>query len=58
MTSTALTHLSISYVECDIPGDQTLVEWRRELDAARRAQRRAPRNFRFFPRLPFVWSAS
>jgi len=45
MTSTALNHMSFNYVECDVPGEQTLADWRHELDAARRAQRRARRPF-------------
>jgi hypothetical protein len=43
MNTTALTHLSISYLESDIPEGHTLLQWRRELDAARREQRRPRR---------------
>ena len=43
MNTTALTHLSISYVESDVPEGQTLLQWRREYDAERRAQARARR---------------
>jgi len=54
MTSTALSSsTSFAYIDCDIPDGQTLVEWRLELDAARRAERRARRTFRL-PRLPRV----
>ncbi len=43
MTTTAPAHLTIDYVACDLRDGQTLVEWRRELDAERRAPRRARR---------------
>ena len=42
-TATAPHHLSISYVESDIPEGHTLLQWRRELDAERREQRPARR---------------
>ncbi len=45
MTSTALNYMSFNYVECDVPGEQTLADWRHDLDAARRAQRPARRPF-------------
>ena len=54
MTSTALTHMSFAYIDCDIPQGQTLVDWRDELNAARRAERRARRTFRL-PRLRLGW---
>jgi hypothetical protein len=48
--------MSIAYVESDIPEGQTLVEWRLEQDAARRAERRVrrriPRLLPVVPRLP------
>ena len=50
MTSTAPTQMSFDDVECDVPGEQTLTDWRHELDAARRAGRRARRPF-WLPRL-------
>ena len=50
LTSADLIPTSVAYVESDIPAGQTLVEWRRELDAARRAERRTRRAFRL-PRL-------
>ena len=43
LTSADLTLTSVAYVESDIAGEQTLVEWRLELDAARRAERRVRR---------------
>lgn len=43
ITSTDLALASVAYVESDIPEGQTLVEWRLELDAARRAERRVRR---------------
>lgn len=45
------TSTSFAYVESDIPEGQTLVGWRLDLDAARRAERDARRSFRL-PRLP------
>ena len=35
--------MSFNYIECDVPEGQTLLEWRREIDAARRAERYARR---------------
>jgi hypothetical protein len=56
LTSADLARMSIAYVECDIPEGQTLVEWRLEQDAARRAERRVrrrrPRLLPAVPRLP------
>jgi hypothetical protein len=60
MTSTAplttadLTPTSVAYVDSDIPDGQTLVEWRREFDAAHRAARRARRRTFGLPRLPLL----
>ena len=57
MNTTALTHLSISYVQSDVPEGQTLLQWRREFDAERRAQGRASRRRRSLrSRLRLVWS--
>jgi hypothetical protein len=60
LTSAHLTLTSVAYVESDIPDGQTLVDWRRELDAARRrvdaaqrAERRRRRSFGL-PRLPLL----
>jgi hypothetical protein len=56
MPSTASTSTSFAYIECDIPGEQTLVEWRRDLDAARQAERRVRRPL-IFPRIwPTRWA--
>jgi hypothetical protein len=52
LTSADLAPTSVAYVDSDIPEGQTLVEWRVELDAARRAQRRVPRRTLRVPRLP------
>ncbi|MEA2129657.1 MAG: hypothetical protein QOJ85_2548 [Solirubrobacteraceae bacterium] len=56
LTSADLARMSIAYVESDIPEGQTLVEWRLEQDAARRAERRVrrriPRLLPVVPRLP------
>ncbi|CAA9553070.1 MAG: hypothetical protein AVDCRST_MAG79-2853 [uncultured Thermoleophilia bacterium] len=46
MTSTALPSTCFSSIACDVPERQTLGEWRRDRDAARRAERRARRIFR------------
>ena len=61
LTSADLTPTSVAYVDSDIPDGQTLVEWRRELDAARRqldAARRVERRVRRrsfgLPRLPLL----
>ncbi|MEA2192938.1 MAG: hypothetical protein QOI73_3059 [Solirubrobacteraceae bacterium] len=43
MSSDRQTTLTFNYVECDVPGEQTLADWRHELEAARRAPRRARR---------------
>ena len=43
LTSADLIPTSVAYVDCDIPDGQTLVEWRLERDAARRAERRVRR---------------
>ena len=50
LTSADLAPTSVAYVDSDIRDGQTLVEWRRELDAARRAER--PVRRRRSPRLP------
>jgi len=57
MTSIDLTATSFAYIHCDIPEGQTLVEWRSELNAARRLERPVRRSFRLprlgrFPRVP------
>ena len=61
MTSTAPASTSFAYIDSDIPDGQTLVEWRRELDAtrrqldaARRAERRVRRRSFGLPRLPLL----
>jgi hypothetical protein len=43
VSSDRQTTLTFNYVECDVPGEQTLADWRHELEAARRAPRRARR---------------
>jgi hypothetical protein len=48
---------AFSYIDCDIPAEQTLVEWRRERDAVRQAQRR-PRRLRRMARQRWArWTA-
>lgn len=47
MTADPPASTSFAYIECDIPGEQTLAEWRDAREAARRAAAlRAPRFFR------------
>ena len=46
MTSTTLSSTAFAYIECDVPAEQTLIQWRREREAARRAERRARRLLR------------
>lgn len=46
MTSTTPSSNAFAYIDCDIPAGQTLAEWRRERDAARRAGRRPRRSIR------------
>ena len=55
MTSTTPASHAFSYIDCDVPADQTLAEWRRERDAARRAERPARRTWRR-PRLRLRWA--
>jgi hypothetical protein len=50
MTSTTPSSHDFSYIDCDVPGEQTLAEWRRERDDERRAERRPRRALRI-PRL-------
>lgn len=46
MTSTVHFAKSFLDIDSDIPGEQTLAEWRRDRDAVRRAERRVRRTFR------------
>ena len=59
LTSDDLAATSVAYVESDIRDGQTLVEWRSERDAARRAARDARRRgpglrLPRLPRLPLL----
>ena len=57
LTSAELASTSVAYIDSDIAEGQTLVEWRLEQDAARRAERRVRRrSFRLpaLPRLPLL----
>jgi len=48
---------AFAYIDCDVPGEQTLVEWRRERDAVRGAQR-PPRRLRGMARERWArWTA-
>ncbi len=55
-TLNSASSLSFAYVECDVPPEQTLVEWRRERDAARRAERTARRPLPLTRRLLGRWA--
>jgi hypothetical protein len=55
MTTHAPSSTSFLYIECDIPAEQTLLEWRRERDAAREAARRPRRSLRGL--WPARWTA-
>jgi hypothetical protein len=57
ITSADLAHTSFAYVDSDVPAGLSLGEWRRQRDAARRAERRARRRFRT-PRLRPAWSTA
>jgi hypothetical protein len=46
MTSSAPSSTSFAYIQCDVPAEQTLVEWRRDRDAARAAERAVRRTMR------------
>jgi hypothetical protein len=48
MSSFVPTSTSFSYVESDIPAEQTLVEWRREREAQRAAERPSRRGLRLW----------
>lgn len=39
MTPSSPASTAFAYIDCDVPAGQTLAEWRRERDAARRAER-------------------
>lgn len=48
---------AFDYVDCDVPPEQTLAEWRRERDAVRLAQR-LPRRLRRMVRKQWArWTA-
>ena len=56
MTRTQLSPTPFAYIDCDVAAGQTLVEWRRERDAERRAaRRRAFRVPRLVLRLRPIW---
>jgi hypothetical protein len=55
MTSTSPSSHAFAYIETDVPADQTLVEWRREREAARREKRR-PRRIWHIPALRPRWA--
>jgi hypothetical protein len=57
LTSADLVATSFSYIDCDIPDGQTLAEWRRERNAARRAAQPPRRRFRFRLAAPMWWSS-
>ena len=51
MTYTPLSPTPFAYIQADVPAGQTLIEWRRERTAAKRAARRPLRLGFLFPRL-------
>jgi hypothetical protein len=57
LTSADLQATSFAYVDCDVPEGQTLAEWRRERDAARRAAQPRRRGFSFGRIKPMRWSS-
>lgn len=52
MTSTIPSPHAFAYVDSDVPPDQTLAEWRRERDEARRTERRRRRTWLIAPLRP------
>lgn len=56
MTTTTPSSTSFAYIDCDVPGEQSLAEWRRERDAARRAPCRPRRAQRLSRMLRRRWA--
>ena len=48
MTSTTPASTAFAYIDCDVPAEQTLVEWRREREAQRAAERPSRRGLRLW----------
>lgn len=56
MTPATPPSTSFAYIDCDVPGEQTLADWRRDRDAARRPQRRPRRALRLSRMLRLRWA--
>lgn len=56
MTTTTPSSTSFAYIDCDVPEEQTLADWRRDREAARRAQRRPRRALRLSRMLRLRWA--
>lgn len=56
MTTTTPSSTSFAYIDCDVPAEQTLADWRRDRDAARRAQRRPRRALGLSRMLRLRWA--
>ncbi len=56
MTTPTPSSNDFAYIDCDVPGEQSLADWRRDRDAARRAQRPAPRIIRLSRVLRLRWA--
>ena len=57
ITSSDLLATSFAYIDCDVAEGQTLSDWRRERDAARRAAQAPRRRFRFARPAPMRWAS-
>lgn len=56
MTTTTPSSNAFAYIDCDVPAEQTLAEWRRGRDAERRAERRPRRTLRLTRALRIRWA--
>lgn len=56
MKTTTPSSSAFAYIDCDVPAEQTLTDWRRDRDAARRAPRRKRRSIRLGRALRLRWA--
>ncbi len=56
MTTRTPSSNAFAYIDCDVPAEQTLADWRRDRDAARRPQRRPRRIIRLSRVLRLRWA--
>lgn len=56
MTSTPPSSTCFAYIECDVPGEQTLAEWRRDRNATPSAERRPRRSLKLLRLRPVRWA--